>query len=90
MQRRLQGKSRKWMALAAVVAVAAAAWFTMDGGSSESAHVGWFVLDAAKVRIGTVLIILSFAVRILLMDRLSGRDAADEANLESAAKDDVE
>jgi hypothetical protein len=88
---RLEGKQRKWVALGAVLALAAVAWFTMDGGGAgEAAHVGWFTIDAAKMRVAAVLIILSFGFRILLMERLSGRQPGDEAELESAAEVDAE
>ena len=102
--KRLEGRTRKWVALAGVLVVAAVAWFTMGtagsvaGGQPESAHVGWFVLDAEKIRLGAVLIILSFGLRILLMDHLSGagdkaRQGQDEAEaeaLDAAAEADVE
>jgi hypothetical protein len=67
--RRLEGRARKWTALAAVLALAAVAWFTMDGIPGEQAHIAWFTVDAPKIRLAVVLIILSFALRIVLMGR---------------------
>ena len=69
---RLQGESRKWVALAAVVALAALAWFTMDGVAGEQARIAWFTVDAPKIRLAVVLVILSFGLRILLIGRRDG------------------
>jgi len=49
------------------------AWFTMDSVAGDQAHIAWFTVDAPKIRLAVVLIILSFALRILLMDRLAGK-----------------
>jgi hypothetical protein len=62
----------------------------MDGDSPESAKVGWFVLDSAKIRAGAVLIVLSFGVRILLMDRFAARDAKDAAAFKAASEADAD
>jgi hypothetical protein len=70
---RIEGATRKWVALAAVVALAGVAWFTMDGVAGEQARIAWFTVDAPKIRLAVVLIILSFGLRILLMDRLAGK-----------------
>jgi small neutral amino acid transporter SnatA (MarC family) len=87
----VQGKTRKRVALGAVLVLAVLAWFTMDvGGTAEQAHVGWFTVDSNKIRIAAVLIILSFGFRIVLMERLSARDADRAAELESAAEVDTE
>jgi hypothetical protein len=69
--RRIEGNARKWVALAGVLILAAVAWFTMDGIAAETAQVGWFTVDAPKIRVAVVLIILSFGLRILLIDRIS-------------------
>jgi len=88
--RKLEGQRRKWTALAAVFGLAVLAWFTMDSGGTEQAKLAWFVVDAGKIRAAAVLIVLSFAARILLMDRLSGRKPGDLEELESAAEKDAE
>jgi hypothetical protein len=64
---RLEGASRKWAALAAVVALAALAWFTMDSTGGEHVRIAWFTVDAPKMRLAAVLIILSFGLRIWLI-----------------------
>ena len=76
--RRIEGSRRKWTALLGVVALASIAWFTMDGVGVEQAHIGWFTVDAPKIRLATVLIILSFGLRIVLMDCFRPHDSAEK------------
>ena len=68
-QQRVEGRKRKWLATAALVGLALVAWFTMDASGAESMQLFRWSVTNQQVRLGVVVIVLSFVLRIWLIER---------------------
>jgi hypothetical protein len=63
------GRKRKWLATAALLGLALLAWFTMDASTGETMQIFRWDVSAQQVRVAVVVIVLSFALRIWLIER---------------------
>ena len=68
-QQRVEGRKRKWLATAALVGLELVAWFTMDASGAESMQLFRWSVTNQQVRLGVVVIVLSFVLRIWLIER---------------------
>jgi hypothetical protein len=68
-QQQSDGRKRKWLATAALLGLALLAWFTMDASTAESMQIFRWDVSAQQVRVGVVVIVLSFVLRIWLIER---------------------